>query len=133
MESELSFRGKKITERERRLLEDIFEEKIHDLYLCQSILLAAMRPEQVLARAAFTRALTNEYCAYADGGREARKLIRRIRRKLGYRLSISDRLEGVHRALQKLSQDYQSKDAHVMDSVGDLTGALLRLVLFFLL
>ena len=53
-ESELSFRGKKITERERKLLEEIFEEKIDDLYLCQSILLAAMKPEYVLARAAFT-------------------------------------------------------------------------------
>lgn len=133
MESALFFRGKQITERERKLLEEIFEEKIDDLYLCQSILLAAMKPENLLARAAFTRALTLKYCAYADGGREARKLIRRIRRKLGYRLSFSDRLQGVHLALKKLSHGYQSKDGHVMDGVNDLTGALLRLVLFFLM
>ena len=83
MHSELFFKGKKITDKERKLLSDVFEEKIDDLYLCQSILLAAMRPENVLARSAFTRALTQKHCGYTDGGREARKLIRRIRRKLG--------------------------------------------------
>jgi hypothetical protein len=87
MSSELFFRGKKITARDRQMLEKIFDEKIDDLYLCQTILLASMRPENILARGAFTRALTKHRCAYADGGREAKRLIRRMRRKLGYRLS----------------------------------------------
>ena len=132
MESELFFRGKKITERERKLLGDIFEEKIDDLYLCQSILLAAMKPENILARAAFTRALTQKRCAYTDGGREARKLIRRIRRKLGYRLSFAERLDRVHATLKKLCRDYQQQDDSVWHSMGAFTGALLRLVFFFL-
>lgn len=132
MHSELFFKGKKITDRERKLLSDIFEEKIDDLYLCQSILLAAMRPENVLARSAFTRALTQKHCGYTDGGREARKLIRRIRRKLGYRLSFSDRYERLKYATKKLHRDFQKHDERIWENLGDVFGATFRLIFFFI-
>jgi hypothetical protein len=101
MSCELFFQGRKITDRERLMLEEIFDAKIDDLYLCQSILLAAMRPENVLARAAFTRALTRKRCAFHEGGRAAKKLIRRTRRKLGYRVTLDDRVSRLKRNLRK--------------------------------
>ncbi|MEZ0223363.1 MAG: hypothetical protein ACAH83_02330 [Alphaproteobacteria bacterium] len=132
MHSELFFKGKKITDKERKLLSDVFEEKIDDLYLCQSILLAAMRPENVLARSAFTRALTRKHCGYTDGGREARKLIRRIRRKLGYRLSIADRWERLKYTTKKVHRDFQEHDAAIKEDIGEVIGAAFRLIFFFL-
>jgi hypothetical protein len=131
MESQLFFRGKKITERERKLLAEVFEEKIDDLYLCQSILLAAMRPENVLARAAFTRALTHKYCSYTDGGREARKLIRRVRRKLGYRLSFSDRMGRLRQAGRNLSRSYAEHDEQIWSDVADVLTAGFKIIFFF--
>jgi hypothetical protein len=130
MHSELFFKGKKITDKERRLLADVFEMKIDDLYLCQSILLAAMKPEHALARSAFTRALTKKRCAYTDGGREARKLIRRTRRKLGYSLSFGDRVDGIRKTSRNLGHAWQKNDQRIMEDLGNFLAALARLVLW---
>jgi hypothetical protein len=118
-DSELYFKGKKVTERERRLLEQVFDEKIDDLYLCQSILLAAMRPENGLARGAFTRALTKRACAYHDGVRDARRVIRRTRRKLGYRLTLRDRCNRAGRRLRRTARDCREKRGEIAHIIGD--------------
>lgn len=85
MIEEVWFRGKKIGEKEMRQISMCFGEKIEDIDLMRAILTAAMMPGRELERGAFTRALKFGHCSYTDGGRAAKKLIRLMRSRLGYR------------------------------------------------
>lgn len=127
--SELLFRGKKITERERRLLEDIFNEKIDDLHLCQAILLAAMLPENTLARGAITRALTQKKCDVGDGSRAARALIRKVRKRNGYTMTRKERLKRAGAATKRFGRVLVERRGEVGDEFRKVL--LLWLALFW--
>lgn len=109
----MRFLGKKITDRERKLLEDIFDEKIDDLNLCQSIMLAAMLPEHTLERGAITRALTKKKCDYGDGARAVKKLIRRVRKRDGYTLSRREKLARAGAATKKFGRTLVNRRGEV--------------------
>ncbi len=111
--SELQFRGKKITDRERKLLENIFGEKIDDLNLCQAILLAAMLPENTLARGAITRALTQKKCDVGDGARAARALIKKVRKRDGYALTRKEKLKRAGDATKRLGRTLVERRSEV--------------------
>jgi hypothetical protein len=115
MSSEMMFRGKKITDRERKLLEYIFDEKIDDLHLCQSIMLAAMLPENTLARGALTRALTKKQCNYGDGARAVKKLIRKVRKRDGYRMSRREKLSRASFATKRFGRALVTRRGEVGD------------------
>ncbi|MEZ0260778.1 MAG: hypothetical protein ACAH80_07195 [Alphaproteobacteria bacterium] len=111
--SEMKFKGKSITDRERKLLEDIFDEKIDDLDLCQSIMLAAMLPEHTLERGAITRALTKKKCDYGDGARAVKKLIRRVRKRDGYTMGRREKLSRASAATKKFGRTLVSRRGEV--------------------
>jgi len=92
---EVWFRGQKIGEKQRLLVEDAFHEKIDDLELLSAILGVAGQKGYELERGAFTRALKHGYCADSDGGRAAKALIRKVRRKLGYKYTIGEKVKRV--------------------------------------
>jgi len=98
----LTFMGKEITDAEREKVAKIFDEKIDDLELFKAILTVSMMPENIIARGAFTKALKNGYCGYAEGGRAAKKLIRQTRRKLGYKYSGRERMQGAAKAMRNV-------------------------------
>ncbi|MDE1153709.1 MAG: hypothetical protein PW788_14335 [Micavibrio sp.] len=98
----LTFMGKEITDAEREKVAKVFDEKIDDLELFKAILTVSMQPEYLVARGAFTKALKNGYCGYAEGGRAAKKLIRLTRRKLGYKYTAGDRLGGAAKAVRNV-------------------------------
>lgn len=95
---EVWFRGRKIGEKQRLLVEEAFHEKIDDLELLNAVLGVAGQKGYELERGAFTRALKHGYCADSDGGRAAKALIKRVRKKLGYKYSLG---ESVTRMLGK--------------------------------
>ena len=86
------FMGKKIGEDELQKLSACFGEKIDDMELCKAILAVAAQPGFELERGAFTRGLQHGYCGVSDGARAARALIRKMRRKLGYKYSPAESL-----------------------------------------
>jgi hypothetical protein len=111
----MMFRGKKITERERKLLEDIFDEKIDDLNLCQAIMLAAMLPEHTLERGAITRALTKKKCDYGDGARAVKKLIRKVRKRDGYRTTRKEKFARARFATKRFGRTLVARRGEVGD------------------
>lgn len=95
----IMFMGREITDADRVKVEAVFDEKINDFELFKAILAVSAKPENILARGAFTKALQKGYCGYSEGGREAKAMIRRVRRKMGYR---PDALDGAVRASRRL-------------------------------
>jgi hypothetical protein len=98
---DVQFMGRKIGEKERLRLESVFGVKIDDLPLLHAILAIAAHKDCALERGAFTRALKHGYCSDADGGRAAKALIQKMRKKMGYQLSVAGGLKAAIRKKKK--------------------------------
>lgn len=96
------FMGRKIGAEELARISVCFDEKIDDMRLCHAVLVLAMKPEHALARGAFARAIKHGRCSYSDGGREAKKIIREARKRLGYRYTAREKLARAGRALSRI-------------------------------
>jgi len=117
------FMGREITDADRVKLEEIFDEKIHDFELFKAILAVAAKPENVLARGAFTKALQRGYCGYSEGGREAKAMIRRVRRKMGYK---PDPLDSAFRTSRRLQNLPAAKMLRALSAAVDALFSLFR-------
>jgi len=96
------FMGREVTDADRVKFEKVFEEPIEDFELFKAILAVSVKPEHLLARNAFGKALQYGYCGYSDGGREAKAMIRRVRRKMGYKVSLLSRAAKAGRSTKKV-------------------------------
>lgn len=101
MIEDVRFMGRKIGENERHKIAECFGEKIDDLKLCHAILAMAAQPDFALERGAFARALKHGYCSDLEGGRAAKALIRKMRKKLGYKDSIAEKVKKILKPKKK--------------------------------
>ena len=95
MIDDVQFMGRKIGEKERLQLAEVFGVKIDDLPLLHAILAIVSHKDMVLERGAFTRALKHGYCSDADGGRAAKALIKKMRKKMGYEAGVVDKIKKI--------------------------------------
>ena len=93
MIDDVQFMGKTIGEKERQQLAEVFGVEIDDLPLLHAILAISAHKDFALERSAFTRALKHGYCSDADGGRAAKALIKKMRKKTGYQPSVTEKLK----------------------------------------
>lgn len=84
MKLKVLYKGRTVTVRDLDRLSQCFGEKIDDMKLCQAVILRVMQSRNAMARGAMVRALDTGMCRPGEGGRDVRKIIRRVRRDLGY-------------------------------------------------
>lgn len=84
MPVKVRYKGREITQKDLDNLERCFGEKVDDVNLCQAIIMHAMKADNALLRGALVRALETGECGPGEGRRQARALICRMRRGLGY-------------------------------------------------